>query len=175
VYRHESSTALHHVSDFDAFYQRSYVRTFRTIRMLCASSAEAEDAVAEAYARALARWDEVGGMDLPEAWVRRVAMNQATDQHRSRMRERLAWPRFGAPVPQAGPEDADPTDLVVALRRLPPRQRHVLVLYYIADRSVADIAAELSLPAGTVKAHLSRGRGRLAALLRPDLEVLHEH
>lgn len=174
MYRRDFETQRDEVSDFDAFYERSYGRIFRAVRLLCTSGAEAEDAVAEAYARAFGRWDEVARLDLPEAWVRRVAMNQATDQHRLRMRDRLAWPRLGPPPSRQGPEDADPTDLVAALRRLPPRRRHVLVLYYVADRSVGDIAAELCLPAGTVKAHLSRGRAQLASLLRPDLEVLHE-
>ena len=163
------------LSDLDAFYMASHTQTIRSVRLLCASTAEAEDAVAEAYARAYGRWAEVARMDRPDAWVRRVAMNQATDQHRLRMRDRLAWPRLPPPQSREGPEQADSTDLVAALRRLPPRRRHVLVLYYVADRSVADIAAELSLPAGSVKAHLSRGRAQLASLLHPDLEVLHEH
>ena len=174
VYRYDHDQRRHDVSDFGAFYEQSYSRIFRVVRLLCASSSEAEDALAEAYARALGRWDEISRLDLPEAWVRRVAMNQATDQHRLRLRDRLAWPRIGPTLAQQGPEHADPTDLVAALRRLPPARRHVMVLYYVVDRSVADIAAELSLPTGTVKAHLSRGRAQLASLLRSDLEALHE-
>ena len=174
VYRYDHDQRRHVVSDFGAFYEQSYSRIFRAVRMLCASGSEAEDALAEAYARALGRWDEISRLDLPEAWVRRVAMNQATDQHRLRIRDRLVWPRIGPTLAQQGPEQADPTDLVATLRRLPPARRHVMVLYYVVDRSVADIAAELSLPTGTVKAHLSRGRAQLASLLRSDLEVVHE-
>jgi RNA polymerase sigma-70 factor (ECF subfamily) len=61
------------------------------------------------------------------------------------------------------------TDVVRALEQLPPAQRKVLVLHYVADRSVEDVARELQLPLGTVKSHLSRGRARLAALLSPEV------
>ncbi len=49
--------------------------------------------------------------------------------------------------------------------RLPERQRVVLVLHYLADLPVGQIATELRCPAGSVKAWLSRGRDALAVLL----------
>jgi len=56
----------------------------------------------------------------------------------------------------------DHVALVAALRALPHRQRQAIVLHYIADMTVADIAAELNTPRGTVLSWLSRGRARLA-------------
>jgi RNA polymerase sigma-70 factor (ECF subfamily) len=41
----------------------------------------------------------------------------------------------------------------------------VVVLHYLADLPVADIAAQLGIPQGTVKSRLSRARDRLAGLL----------
>ncbi len=52
--------------------------------------------------------------------------------------------------------------LVAALRKLPPAQRRALVLHYLADLSIADIAAESGVAEGTVKSWLHRGRVELA-------------
>ena len=54
---------------------------------------------------------------------------------------------------------------VAALAKLPAAQRKAMVLRYVADMSVADIAAAEGVPEGTVKSWLSRGRAALAALL----------
>jgi RNA polymerase sigma-70 factor (ECF subfamily) len=54
---------------------------------------------------------------------------------------------------------------VDALQRLPKPQRQVIALHYLLDMSVADIAASIDVPAGTVKARLSRARTTLAGLL----------
>jgi RNA polymerase sigma-70 factor, ECF subfamily len=58
-----------------------------------------------------------------------------------------------------------------ALRRLPLAQREVLVMHHMLDVPIPEIAAELALPIGTVKARLFRGRAALATLLA-DLEVV---
>lgn len=51
---------------------------------------------------------------------------------------------------------------------LPEDQRLVIMLYYYEDLPVAEIAKTLSVPQGTVKSRLSRGRERLRALLREE-------
>jgi hypothetical protein len=73
----------------------------------------------------------------------------------------LALARHGPPppVPAVSP---DRVDLHRALGRLAPRHREVLVLRYVAELSVAEVAAQLRLPAGTVKSRLSRARRALA-------------
>ena len=68
-------------------------------------------------------------------------------------------------MPEISP---DTVALVAALRTLPERQRVVVVLHYLADLPVSQIAAELRCPAGSVKAWLSRGRDALAIALRDD-------
>jgi RNA polymerase sigma-70 factor (ECF subfamily) len=57
---------------------------------------------------------------------------------------------------------------VTALRQLPEAQRRALVLHHIADLSVQDVAHEVGVPEGTIKARLSRGRTALAALLADE-------
>ena len=56
----------------------------------------------------------------------------------------------------------DDQQVIEALASIPGPQRRALVLHAIAGLTVAEIAAELSAPPGTVKSWLSRGRERLA-------------
>jgi RNA polymerase sigma-70 factor (ECF subfamily) len=65
--------------------------------------------------------------------------------------------------------------VIVALRRLDPREREAVVLHHLIGYSAEEIAAGLSVPAGTVKSWLSRGRARLERELHADDEgVTHE-
>ena len=61
--------------------------------------------------------------------------------------------------------------LVQALGSLPVRQRQAIVLHYLADLPVAEIAQALAVPSGTVKSLLARGRRALAARLGEPEEV----
>ena len=62
---------------FAGFYKASYQRLLGQLFAVTGDLAEAENLLQEAYARAFARWSRVGDYDLPEAWVRRVAINLA--------------------------------------------------------------------------------------------------
>lgn len=135
--------------DFAAFYREVYPRLIGQVRVLTGEVATAEDAVQEAFVRAASRWRQLRRYELPEAWVRQVAFRLAIDALR----------RGGR---QAGPEDRT---LIEALRRLPLPVREALVLHHCLDLPVPEVAAQLGLPVGTVKARLWRGRARLLALL----------
>ena len=62
-------------------------------------------------------------------------------------------------------------DIQRAIATLTPAQRQAIVLHYLLDMSVEQIAKETGRPTGTVKTNLARGRAALADLLRPQLEV----
>jgi RNA polymerase sigma-70 factor (ECF subfamily) len=68
---------------FAAFYAGSYRRLLGQLFAVTGDLAEAENVLQEAYARAFVRWSRVGAYDLPEAWVRRVAINVAAMADRS--------------------------------------------------------------------------------------------
>ena len=152
--------------DFDDFYGATSPRVVRHAYALTGNITDAQDIAQEAFARAWQRWDRVGTCDSPEAWVRRVATNLAVSQFRRHRTARAAAVQLIArDVPGISP---DSVALVAGLRGLPERQRVVLVLHYLADLPVGQIAAELRCPAGSVKAWLSRGRAALTAAMTED-------
>jgi RNA polymerase sigma-70 factor, ECF subfamily len=119
--------------------------------------------------RAAARWPRLRTYDVPEAWVRRVAVNLATDGFR-RARRRLALAVRLRPEPDPDPPTLDGLAVTRALRALPRDQRAVVVLHHLLDLPVDRVAAELEVPVGTVKSRLARARRALAASLAPNEE-----
>jgi DNA-directed RNA polymerase specialized sigma24 family protein len=74
-----------HHDDFAEFYQASYGRMVGLVAALVGDRSQAEDIAQEAFSRALTRWPRIARYDLPEAWVRRVALRLTVDATR-RMR-----------------------------------------------------------------------------------------
>jgi RNA polymerase sigma-70 factor (ECF subfamily) len=149
---------------FQDFYQANYSRLVAVVTAMVGDRAEAEDIAQEAFARALARWSRLSAYDLPEAWLRRVALRIGTDSGRRVRRSVLVAARLSAQrqAPAAMPGDTiEFGEVAQALRQVPMAQRQVLVLHYIADLPVDQIARECDLPSGTVKARLAAGRRRL--------------
>jgi RNA polymerase sigma-70 factor (sigma-E family) len=136
--------------------------------LLCGDRNQAEDVVAEAFARVFAHWRR-GQVSEPYAYLRRAVINEVTSRGRRRVLEvreehrRLGDSRVDRPLDESVAE----RDVVVqALRRLPLRQRAVLVLRYYDDLSELEAASILGLSVGTVKSHAARGLERL----RTELE-----
>ena len=113
--------------DFDAFYAANYGRLVGHLFVVLGDLNEAEDVVQEAFTRAAARWSRVRAYEAPEAWVRRVALNQAFTVLRRAKRQLRLLGRL-APPPEAPELPSDVVDLLAAMRRLPANQREVLVL-----------------------------------------------
>lgn len=93
-----------------------------------------------------------------------MARRLAISQWRSREAGRRAHQRHGA-TDDIGPPTEDRVAVLDALRTLPDALRETVVLFYIGDLSIAQIATETNTPAGTVKARLHRGRAALARAL----------
>jgi RNA polymerase sigma-70 factor, ECF subfamily len=160
---------------FEGFYTASYRRLLKQVVLVTGELAEAEDVLQEAYARAALRWRRLADYQAPEAWVRRVAMNLATDSLRRGRRRMAAMLRVGPPAP-AAELSADSLDLANALRSISPTQRQAIVLHHVVGLPVDEVAAQLRAPVGTVKTRLARGRAKLARQLEAGrrMEVLRD-
>ena len=151
--------------EFDELYAAHFVSLTTQLYAYFGDRQEAQDVVQEAFCRALSRWREISAYDDPVAWVRRVAWNLATSNVR-RARVVAAFWRRQQPV-HAMPPSPDRVALVAALKRLPGKQRRAVVLHYVADLPIAEIATLSNVSPGTVKSWLHRARVALIAELAP--------
>jgi len=150
---------------FEAFYRNEYRAMLGIARALASDTTSAEDLVQEAFISAHRRWDRVSQYDSPQAWVRRVLINRATSLRRRLSSELRALAR-------TGPAGAAPPDLSVEtsevwdeVHRLPRRQQQAIVLHYVAQLSMVEIADVMGCSQGTVKSHLHRARESLRSSL----------
>jgi RNA polymerase sigma factor (sigma-70 family) len=86
----------------------------------------------------------------------RTVLNVARRTLRRRRSEPAA-----PPASDPGADPADLVDLRIAIRALPPRRQEAVLLHYVADLSVADVAKAMGCEEGTVKAHLAQARETL--------------
>jgi len=138
----------------------------------CRDRGRAEDMAQEAFVRAfrgLAKWRRDGAFST---WLFALATNVYRTETRRIPPRTASIEEIPEPADARHDESAEQADqrLVVrhALHSLPSKYREALVLVYFHGQDVAAAAKSLSLPEGTVKARLSRGR----ALLRTKLERL---
>lgn len=144
-------------ADYEQVFRDAGPDLWRTIYAFAAGRRTvADDAVAEAFARALERADQIRE---PVPWLYRTAFRLAAEDLRRERREPAA-----EPDPAAEPE-AGLGALVPALRQLSPAQRAAVVLHYEADLPVQEVARRMGTTTGAVKVHLFRGRRRLRDLL----------
>jgi RNA polymerase sigma-70 factor, ECF subfamily len=156
---------------FAGFYEASYSHVVALVAAMLGDWHQAEDIAQEAFARALARWSRLASYDAPEAWVRQVALRLVVDAgRRSRRALRASALLAAAQRGRVAPDPVVDTALTAALLRLPAPQRQVLVLHYLADLPVADIARDCQIPEGTVKTRLAAARVRLERELAASAE-----
>jgi RNA polymerase sigma-70 factor, ECF subfamily len=158
---------------FDEFYAASFRRVTGQLYAMIGDRDEAQECVQEAFVRAWAHLRQLDRAENPEAWVRTTAYRLAVSRWRRTQRGRRPADRaLSADAPTTRAADEDHVALVAALRQLPEAQRRSLVLHHIVDLPVHEVAREVGVPEGTIKARLSRGRAALAALLAdsPDFQ-----
>jgi RNA polymerase sigma-70 factor, ECF subfamily len=166
--RPETPAAGTEVASFDELYAAHYSDLTVQLYLYFGDRQEAHDVVQEAFCRAYARWRTISGYEDPVGWVRRVAWNLALSRWR-RTRSAMLFLRrqARAEVRVEGPSP-ERVAVMAALAALPRRQRRVVVLRYIGDLTVPEIAEREGVPEGTVKAWLHRARAALAAQLDPN-------
>jgi len=156
---------------FEDVFRRVLPRAVRVAERILGNALHAEDAAAEAFARAHASWHKVGSTDYCDAWILRVTANVAVDMHRSRKRTMS----IGLELSRSTERDGEPESrlqsmaLGAALAQLPRRQREVIVLRYLEDMSEVDVAKALGVSIGTVKKDGFRAREALRRTIGQDL------
>ena len=154
--------------EFDDFYNASFARITGQVYAMIGSRDEAEECVQEAFVRAWAHRRKLERAEYPEAWVRTTAYRLAVSRWRRTTRGRRPADRALGAAPETAAPSETHVALVAALKQLPQAQRQALVLHHLADLPVHQVAREVGVPEGTIKARLSRGRAALAALLTDD-------
>ena len=155
---------------FEPFYRANYRPLVRALVPLVLDVHAAEEVAQEACLRAYRDWSKVSGYDDPRGWLYRVAMRLAISRWRRLRTAAAALARYGAPAEVNGADEVS-LSVLAALRRLPFAQRQALVMHHMMGIPVAEIAAELGVAAGTVKARLARGRAAMAPLVADLQEV----
>jgi RNA polymerase sigma-70 factor (sigma-E family) len=136
----------------------------RFAAVLTGDRALAEDVVQEVLIRAHGRWEAIARLDRPEAYVRKMIVNEYLSWRRRSWR--LVPSGAGTDVdartaPDPAVDHAERDAILAELARLPRRQRAVLVLRYYEALADAEIAEVLGCTPGTVRGYASRA---LAAL-----------
>ncbi|GAA2228488.1 SigE family RNA polymerase sigma factor [Streptomyces amakusaensis] len=148
--------------EFKAFVVSRWPRMLRTARLLTGNHHDAEDLVQAALAKAYVKWERVRRADDMDAYVWRIMINANADRLRLiRVRE---WLTSGFPEAEAPDRTdciAERSALTEVLQELPPRQRAVVVLRYLEDRSETEVARMLGTRVGTVRSHTARALRRL--------------
>ncbi len=148
------------VVTFDDFVHARFAGLLRFGRALTGDEDRGADLVQDALARTLPRWDRIRADD-PEGYVRTVMVHRNISVWRALRRERLT----GEPPETAVADRVRDQALWSAMRQLPPRQRTVIALRYLADQTEAQTASLMGCSIGTVKSQASAAMQRLRELL----------
>jgi RNA polymerase sigma-70 factor (sigma-E family) len=147
----------------------------RTAFLLCGDEHRADDLVQVTITKLFVHWRRASAADSTDAYVRTMLVRVFLSERR------LGWARrirlTGAPadtpgmVAEAGPDVETRIVLRRALDRVPPKARAVLVLRFLLDLPVAEVAGVLGCSEGTVKSQTSAGLAVLRRLLGAHLSI----
>jgi RNA polymerase sigma-70 factor (sigma-E family) len=140
--------------DFTTYVEASWARMFRTAYALTGDVGNAEDLLQRTLVKAFVHWKKVAQAEAPDAYVRRMMVNEAASTWRGSLRRREILTDDPPESPRGSPFDsvlATSDELWHRVQQLPPRQRAVVVLRFYEDLSEREIAEVLGVAPGTVK------------------------
>jgi RNA polymerase sigma-70 factor (sigma-E family) len=159
--------------DFEEFVAARGPALVRMARGLLRDPHHAEDVVQDVLAKALVKWSTIQRADDPDAYVRRMLVNASTSFWRRAVRKERAHDHETLPerrVRDATGDVAERDRMLALLRRLPAKQRAVLVLRHYEGLPDAEIADLLGTSAVTVRSNAHRGLAALRAMLAEDAD-----
>lgn len=137
---------------FEALYERQFHPMVRLAYTLVDTRQHAEEVVQDSFAAVYERFHR---LDNPEAYLRVTVLNGCRRVLRRRMLRRRQ------PVPPSEDTQLGVSHVVDAIRRLPHRQRSMVVLRYDLQLTDREIAETLGVPIGTVKSTIHRALAEL--------------
>jgi RNA polymerase sigma-70 factor (sigma-E family) len=154
---------------FEEFVSTGSDRLLGLALLLTGDRGHAEDLLQDVLERMYVKWRRI---DDPHAYARTALARKVTDRWRARARRPREvglqdW--HDSAVADGTGQRAERSRVVEALRRLPPRQRAVIVLRYFEDWSEEQIADQLDVSRGTVKSQASKGLANLRELMEVDV------
>lgn len=160
-------------SAVSALYQVHAVGLIRLAVVMLGDRSTAEDVVHDSFCALYRRWEHLADAGKALSYVRSSILNGCRSELRRRIRSQRRAAREPVPADSVSAEadvlvGEEHRQVLAALRRLPPRQREVLVLRFYLDLPEPEIAAAMRVTQGTVKPTTSRGLSALAQLLAED-------
>jgi len=160
--------------EYVEFFTATWPRLYRTALAITGDRGSAEDALQAAYAKAYASWGRVRRAERPDAYVRRMVVNEVLGSRRygwwrrERPHDRIESMETGAVSPSPEPGVVDRDAIWTAVRALPVGQRAVIVLRYYEDLSEEQIAEVLGCSRGNVKSQASAALANLRRMTEPE-------
>jgi RNA polymerase sigma factor (sigma-70 family) len=159
--------------DYDQYselFAATYPQVVRTVWFVVHDRGMAEEIAQDAFAELYRGWSRLRTYDRPELWVRRVAIRRA-QREASRQARRVVLEQAASDVALVadGIRLPDP-ELIAAIRALPPKQRAIVVLFYLEDRPMNEVAGLVGCSTSTGFVQLHQARKRLAAALGEEVD-----
>lgn len=151
---------------FDDLFVREYPAIFRAAFLVVGDRELAREITQEAFCRLLMRWSRIRAYDRPGAWVRLVAIRLARRTKDRRAVEAGLEPKVDVSMEERSTLRLDVDAAILTLSRT---QRAAVVLHYMGDLPVGEVAKVLGCRPATARVHLHRARTRLAALLKDEV------
>ncbi|XVU27636.1 SigE family RNA polymerase sigma factor [Actinoplanes sp. CA-054009] len=148
-------------SDYLAFVHGRVKGLRRTAYLLCGDSHQADDIVQETLTKLYTRWPGISHVENVDAYVNTMLVRVFLDERRRGWWKvaLLDWLPDRAPAPPVAVDDQ--SVVRAALMQLPPKQRAVVVLRYLCDLPVKEVAQHLGCSEGTVKSQCAHALGKL--------------
>jgi RNA polymerase sigma-70 factor (ECF subfamily) len=163
--------------ELEQLFEQQYQLVYRTAYSLTGSVQDAEDVLQTIFLRLLARQIPPDLKKNPEPYLYRAAFNLSMDVIRSRERQVLTGDiePFERPKPASSNEDEQIDDrLHRAIAELHPAAAQIVILRYVHNKSLADIAKIVGTTRSTVAVSLFRSRARLKRLMQELWRENHE-
>jgi RNA polymerase sigma-70 factor (ECF subfamily) len=166
----ERACSVRDAASFEGLVVAEQAYVARLVGRLLGWRSDVDDLVQDVFVSALGAWPKFRGDCSARTWLTRIALNKCRSYERRRwlhLRLFAAWQaRSSSPVEvQTAGNDETAEEVRRAIEQLRQRDREIIVLHYLEQLSVAEVACLLGITRNAVEVRLARARQRLKAIL----------